>query len=86
MMPRFCQSCRRILHNGEEKVCLVCNPLQGVIGAPQWLKDRMEAIRKLPPPTLEEVRQQWKASADHEYRHRYDDVWSIDSKGRKVIR
>lgn len=28
------------------------------IEAPQWLKDRMEAIRKLPPPTLRQVRRQ----------------------------
>lgn len=32
------------------------------IGAPQWLIDRMEALKKLPPPTLEQVRAQWEAS------------------------
>jgi hypothetical protein len=31
--------------------------------APQWLIDRMEALKKLPPPTLEEVRAQFEASA-----------------------
>jgi hypothetical protein len=85
-MSRFCQNCRRILHNGEERVCFLCNPLQDVIGAPQWLKDRMKKLRELPPPTIEEVREQWKASADLEYNHRYDDIWRIDSKGRKVVR
>ena len=35
-----------------------------VIKAPQWLIDRMEALKKLPPPTLEKVREQWKASAE----------------------
>jgi len=34
-----------------------------VIGAPQWLKDRMEALKKLPPPTLEEVQKQWETCA-----------------------
>ena len=33
-----------------------------VMPAPQWLVDRMEALHKLPPPTIEEVRAQWKAS------------------------
>ena len=31
--------------------------------APQWLIDRMEALKKLPPPTPEEVEAQWRASA-----------------------
>lgn len=35
-----------------------------VIKAPQWLTDRMEALKKLPPPTLEEVRETWAASAE----------------------
>ena len=30
--------------------------------APQWLIDRMEALKKLPPPTIEQVRAQWAAS------------------------
>lgn len=29
--------------------------------APQWLKERMEALRKLPPPTKEKVEQQFRA-------------------------
>jgi hypothetical protein len=32
------------------------------LGAPQWLKDRMEALEKLPPPTLEQVHAQFEAS------------------------
>jgi hypothetical protein len=34
-----------------------------VIKAPPWLVERMEAIRKLPPPTEEEVRVQMESSA-----------------------
>ena len=30
---------------------------------PQWLKDRMEAIKKMPPPTLKQVEEQFAASA-----------------------
>lgn len=37
--------------------CSICK-------APQWLVDRMEALKKLPPPTLEEVETQFRASAD----------------------
>lgn len=33
-----------------------------VVGAPQWLIDRMETLRKLPPPTLEKVKTQFDAS------------------------
>ena len=33
------------------------------IGAPQWLIDRMEALKKRPPPTVEQLCAQWKASA-----------------------
>lgn len=35
-----------------------------VIGAPQWLKDQRAVLRQMPPPTLEEVRTQFKASAE----------------------
>ncbi len=35
----------------------------GVVEAPQWLVDRMEALRKLPPPTLLQVRRQFKYGA-----------------------
>jgi hypothetical protein len=65
-MSRFCQNRRRILHNGEKRVCFLCNPLQDVIGAPQWLKDRMKKLRELPPPTIEEVREQWKSSIEQQ--------------------
>ncbi len=44
--------------------------LANVIPAPQWLIDRMEKLRKLPPPTLEEVRTQFSASAA--FRKNYD--------------
>ena len=43
---------------------------QKVIPAPQWLIDRMEALKKLPPPTLDDVRTQFSASA--ELRKKYD--------------
>jgi len=35
-----------------------------VIPAPAWLCERMRRVRALPPPTVEEVRQQWAASAN----------------------
>ena len=35
------------------------------IPAPAWLGERMEASRNEPPPTLDEVRQQLKASAEY---------------------
>lgn len=35
----------------------------GVIGAPHWLRERMRKLRAMPPPTLEEVRIQFAASA-----------------------
>lgn len=37
--------------------------LPKVIGAPEWLKERMRKLRSLPPPTLEEVKTAWEASA-----------------------
>lgn len=33
-------------------------------GAPQWLKDQMEASRRLPPPTAEKVAAQFRAVED----------------------
>ena len=33
-----------------------------VIEAPKWLKDRMESLKKMPPPSLEEVKIQMEAS------------------------
>jgi hypothetical protein len=47
---------------------------ENIIEAPQWLKDRMEALKNRPPPTLEEVRKQWKASAEYVEKNPYDDV------------
>jgi len=43
------------------------NDLPEVIPAPEWLKERMRKIKALPPPTLEEVRQQFEASANWEF-------------------
>jgi len=34
-----------------------------VIAAPPWLRQRMETLRRMPPPTLQEVDTQLKASA-----------------------
>ena len=48
-----------------------------VIGAPQWLKDRMEKLKQLSPPTLEEVRAQFAASAKFAREHDCDDVVKI---------
>jgi hypothetical protein len=36
------------------------------LGAPLWLIQRMKNLRNLPPPTLEEVRAQFEASANWE--------------------
>lgn len=52
-----------------------------VQGAPQWLKDRMEKLRQQPPPTIEEVREQWETSIEQQ---RYMDVEDI--RKAKVIR
>jgi len=38
--------------------------MKEIIPAPKWLVDRMESIRKLSPPPLKEVENQWKASVD----------------------
>ncbi len=40
-----------------------------VIEAPQWLKDRMEAITKLPSPTLKEVQIQYNSSQQERKKH-----------------
>jgi hypothetical protein len=37
--------------------------LPAVIRAPQWLKDRRKALRRRPPPSLEDVRTYFRASA-----------------------
>lgn len=52
-----------------EKAALMRLPpaLPQVIAAPQWLKDRMESVRRYArehPPTIEEVRIQFAASAN----------------------
>ena len=45
-----------------------------VIEAPQWLKDQMEALKKLPPPTLEQVERQFRACEEQSFRNPYKDV------------
>jgi hypothetical protein len=52
-----------------------------VSGAPQWLLQRMAALRKLPPPTLEEVETSFRAS--EEMRSRCESNLSGSSNGRK---
>ena len=39
--------------------------MKPIVGAPEWLKERMRKLRQRPPPSLEEVRQSFAASADH---------------------
>jgi hypothetical protein len=38
--------------------------LPKVSGAPDWLKARMEAIRNMPPPSLEEMQAQFRAGIE----------------------
>jgi len=40
----------------------------GVIRAPAWLRERMRRLRERPPPTLEKVRAQFRASAEQSWR------------------
>jgi hypothetical protein len=42
-----------------------------IIEARQQLKDRMEKLLKRPPPTLEQVRKQWKASVEYAEKNPY---------------
>jgi hypothetical protein len=51
-----------------------------VITAPLWLLQRMEALRKMPPPTLERMLTQSKASA--EVRKKLDGRQTASSNGR----
>jgi hypothetical protein len=60
--------------------------LMKILKAPRWLRDRRQKLKTQPPPSLEEVRQYFAASIDHDYRHRYDDIYTTDSKGRQVVR
>ena len=53
---------------------------QKVRGAPLWLRQRMAALRQMPPPTLNKVRAQLKASA--ELRRKLDDRLTASSSGR----
>jgi hypothetical protein len=51
-----------------ENQCSTCwddyDIMHRVIEAPQWLKDRMEAVRNAPPPTIEQVRAQFARCAE----------------------
>src|SRR5881394_767427 len=48
----------------EAKVVLAEVVHQKARAAPDWLLKRMEVVRQMPPPTLEELRAQWEASAE----------------------
>jgi hypothetical protein len=37
--------------------------------APEWVRKQREALRKMPPPTLEKVRAYFHASAEHSFRN-----------------
>lgn len=43
--------------------CRVHQFMKDVITAPDWLVERMDKLSKMTPPTLEEVQQQFEASA-----------------------
>ena len=47
---------------------------KSVIEARQQLKDRMKELLKRPPPTLEQVRKQWKVSAEYIEKNPYEKV------------
>lgn len=52
---------KKFMPNGQEIVELWDGTK--ILGAPQWLKDQMEAARNRPPPTSEEVRLQFATCA-----------------------
>ena len=45
--------------------------IKGVIPAPKWLIDQMEALKKLPPPSLEKVEIQFAASDNYSRQNQY---------------
>lgn len=45
---------------------------------PQWLIDQMEALKKLPPPTIERMKAQWEASQDYEDRLTFENMYRND--------
>jgi len=47
-----------------ERELMALSRPKGVIGAPEWLKQRMAKLAKLPPQTLEKVRAQFRASEE----------------------
>jgi len=50
------------VNRAEKRILLLLpKPLPVIIAAPGWLKNQMERVRRLPPPTLEEVRLTWAA-------------------------
>ena len=77
-------------YDGCNFYCRPCMMVKGtprpVRPAPEWLKERMEKIKAMPPSTLEKMRAYFKASANWEYDHRHDNIFTLDSKGRKIIR
>lgn len=62
------------------------------MSAPDWLKERMEALRKLPPPSREKMLEQWEAMAEYQREHTFNESRSFkglltrDSQGRMVMR
>jgi hypothetical protein len=48
--------------------------IKKVIVAPQWLKDRMRKLRKLPVPSVEEVKAQWAASIEQQRYQGLEDI------------
>lgn len=55
-------------------------PVTRSISPPQWFVDRMEALKKMPPPTLEEVQAQFAASAN------FRETFKIDLELKAKIR
>lgn len=53
---------------------------EDVLPAPQWLVDRMEALRKLPPPTIEQVRTQFARCAELHKEHDFKELKVICQK------
>lgn len=62
------------------------------MSAPEWLKERMEALRKMPPQSREKLLAQWKAMAEYQREHTFNECRSFkglmttDSQGRQVMK
>lgn len=62
----FLAQCVDDINQASDCECQTSPPaptLPGVIRAPQWLKERRKALRRRPPPSLEDVRTYFRASA-----------------------